>query len=298
MSFTKACALVLDLAWFPLAAIATVYSAVVKSVDPVRPEVGHPAILLLHGSGGNHGTLAMGVHRLHKRFPNCVYTIQYDGIWKTDRTKSIDQYVQVLKQKCLDIQRRTQQNQIYLVGHSLGGLIAARFAQSCAAEIHIEVPAVVTLGSPWRGSHLINKLWSPGQAWTSRHEDMRPDSPFVRSLNRNLPHHVTRFYCVGSLSDLLVPFEQAIPHGRSEDHKDNLCLNGIGHYTLIVYPMVWEHVEEVLNRHMPRPLSADAIESEPLSADAIYPSLSPLLESVVLVTDNTPELQLQPVLES
>jgi acetyl esterase/lipase len=250
MSFTKACALMIDLAWLPVAAVSTFYSALIKSVDPIHPKIGHPAILLLHGSGGNHGTLALGVHRLKKQFPNSIFTIQYDGIFKTDRTKTIDQYVKVLKAKCLEIIQRTQQNQIYLVGHSMGGLISARFAQTEAESCGIVVPAVITIGSPWRGSHLINKIWSPGKAWTNRHEDMRPESKFVSELNTELPHNSTRFHCIGSLSDLLVPFEQAIPKGRDPEHEDNLCLNGIGHYTLIVYPLVWEHVEEVLVKHI------------------------------------------------
>lgn len=251
MSFsTKACCFMVDMAWLPVAALAAIYSGLFKNSDSAVPERNHPAILLLHGSGSNHGTLAMGISILKKTFPGSVFTVQYDGIWLTDRTKNIDDYMAAIREKCEYIRFVTHQNTIYLVGHSMGGLVSARFVQRCADEMNIRVPAVVTIGSPWRGSKLIDTFWSPGKAWTSRHEDMRPNSKFIKSLNRELPRHKTRFYCVGSLTDLLVPFSRSFPEGRDPDHVDNLCINGIGHYSLILYPAVWNFVLHRLQDHI------------------------------------------------
>jgi pimeloyl-ACP methyl ester carboxylesterase len=235
-----------DFVCLPAAAVSVFYSYFIENQDSPCPRVNHPAILLIHGSSGNHGTLAYGVARLSKDFPHSVFTVQYDGVFMTDKYKSIDEYVPLITQKCQDIQRKTQQNRIFLVGHSLGGLLAARFAQKEAFKHNIDVPAIVTIGSPWRGSHLINKIWSVGKA-KRRLEDMRPESVFLKDLNSELCPNV-RYFCVGSTDDLLVPYGQAIPEKRSLQHVDHLKLQGVGHYTLIVFPVVWDFVEDVIAR--------------------------------------------------
>lgn len=241
-------ATVTDLLCLPMASLTVFYSYFVKDQDPNRPKINHPAILLLHGSSANHGTLSLGVYRLQKQFPQSVFTVQYDGVFVTDRTKTIDEYLPTITAKCLEIQEKTQQNQIYMVGHSMGGLLAARFVQKEAYKYNISVPAVITIGSPWRGSELINKIWNIGEA-KRRHEDMRPNSKFLQDLNNELPSS-TRYYCIGSVHDLLVPYKQAIPQKRSLEHLDSLCLSGVGHYTLVVYPVVWDYVEDILTKHI------------------------------------------------
>lgn len=237
-----------DILCLPMAAVSVFYSYFVVNQDPDQAKISHPAILLLHGSSGNHGTMSFGVYRLMKHFPKSVFTVQYDGVWRTDPKKGIDDYLPTITAKCLEIQEKTQQNQIYMVGHSLGGLLAARFVQKEAYKYNISVPAIVTIGSPWRGSELINKIWSTGKA-KQRHEDMRPKSKFLTELNQELIS-TTKYYCVGSVNDLLVPYKQSVPENRSLEHLDNLCLSSVGHYTLVVYPVVWDFVEDILLKHI------------------------------------------------
>jgi pimeloyl-ACP methyl ester carboxylesterase len=235
-----------DFVCLPAAAVSVFYSYFIENQDSPCPKVNHPAILLIHGSSGNHGTMAYGVARLSKDFPHSVFTVQYDGVLVTDKHKSIDEYIPLITKKCQEIQYKTQQNRIFLVGHSLGGLLAARFVQKEAYKYNIDVPAIVTIGSPWRGSHLINKIWSVGKA-KRRLEDMRPESIFLQDLNQELSKN-TRYFCIGSTDDLLVPYVQAIPERRSLQHADHLKLQGVGHYTLIVFPVVWDFVEDVITR--------------------------------------------------
>jgi pimeloyl-ACP methyl ester carboxylesterase len=64
-------------------------------------------------------------------------------------------------------------NEVILVGHSMGGLVAGEYAVNCASDV--KVKAIIALQTPWQGgSCLANLVYSPsnkpGGAFTSNNQ--------------------------------------------------------------------------------------------------------------------------------
>ena len=209
------------------------------SLSP-QAEQPSPLVVLLHGSNGNKATMLGLVHRLESTWSNVV-ALQYDNLILTDRRASIDDYVQRLTPEIRNLVSQSRQKLVYFVGHSMGGLVAARLAQKCQ---FFSCPAIVTIGTPWQGSPRLR--WFPkNNALFQRHENMRENSVFLQSLQ--LPPR-TKVWALGATTDFLVPTPHAFPAFRKLEDPRNITLNGVGHLQLIFYPPVWSLVTKILDR--------------------------------------------------
>ena len=115
-----------------------------------------------------------------------------------------------------------QSFEINLVGHSMGGIIAANFAETYHAE-NFTIKNVVALGSPFKGTpHASEFSFIPSV------NQMQPNSPFLARLvskmigNQHVKYH---FACSGN--DSITPRDSAIPFGQRHHkiaEKGHLCL--------------------------------------------------------------------------
>ncbi|WP_131781816.1 lipase/acyltransferase domain-containing protein [Legionella gresilensis] len=102
------------------------------------------------------------------------------------RGKSIDEFVEELLNKIIADKAET----IVLIGHSRGGLVAAKVALR-AAQLGIKIKAVITLGTPFNGSYLA----IPPLTWLSASvKQMKINSKYLKELSTlivksEIPHH-------------------------------------------------------------------------------------------------------------
>lgn len=126
---------------------------------------------------------------------------------------------------------RTGQEQVDLVGHSLGGLVARYYIQRLGGDARVRT--LVTLGTPHSGTSV-----APFMDAHPLVRQMRPDSEVLAELAAPAPGCATRCVAFWSEFDALMA-----PVGTARiEHPDlrveNVQVTGIGHLALPAHPTV------------------------------------------------------------
>jgi triacylglycerol lipase len=120
---------------------------------------------------------------------------------------------------------------IHLVGHSLGGLVARRVAQSDGAAVRVDT--LVTIATPHRGSHAA-RLTGGDCA-----RAMRPGSPWLAALDEQRLRDRTRWVNYYSELDLVVPRSSSrVATGGAL----NVVVGGRGHQGIASSPFLVDHL--------------------------------------------------------
>lgn len=137
--------------------------------------------------------------------------------WQTGK---IDEYVERL---ALEIKERNIKQPI-LVGYSMGGLIAVRYAQKYGWD---KVEKVITIAAPFRGANLAQLI-----GWLPAGKNMLLESDFLKELRKNKPPKGKLVCIVGkwdqfvNKADLLPGCEKiSVPfggHTTLQRYSDNL----------------------------------------------------------------------------
>ena len=198
-----------------------------KESEPFDQE-GNP-ILLSSGYLGTSGQLFYLKSRLRKN--NAVFTMDYGNPFA-----SINDFASAMKKKVEEIQRHYPGKKITLIGHSMGGIIAARYVANCANTDHVK--KVITLGSPLQGT--IFATFAPGKC--SR--EMEPESPYLRQLEQDLMPKNIAFINFGSRTDLIVLPNQSASFKRVPSEKIQFA--SMGHMTYLCSGRVAEFLTQAV----------------------------------------------------
>ena len=262
----QVCAIVLDLMMLPLAVITfTLYMLGIYSLlfacqrrwctrpcSATEQPMQIP-ILLLHGSGYNESEWLIGQLWLQQSSssPQRVYTLNYAGYFGNRKQDGVASYaLGPVREKVRQIQAETGALEVKLVGHSLGGLIASYYAEYVAEIDGVQVPLVITIGTPWRGTPRVDQLFVAATR-PQRYTDMAPGSALLVDLLFRIEISISgvdkrtttsrRYVCIGSPDDLFVP-GQCWKLPDSYPWVQTHAISGLGHYSLIASPSVWRIV--------------------------------------------------------
>lgn len=195
-----------------------------------RPEDGYPPVVLVHGLGGNRGLwlplrLFLRVHG-HRR----MYAFGYEG-------GTIDQHAADLVSFVESVKRVTGEDQVDIVAHSLGGLIARLAIQRLG--LVASVRSLITLATPHRGTYAAQYANTPITC------ALRPNSELITDLNRDdLRALPLRFVTVHSDRDVYV-----VPHeGQTHPDAEHVFVPNLAHSQHLISPEVFRVVAERLTR--------------------------------------------------
>jgi pimeloyl-ACP methyl ester carboxylesterase len=185
--------------------------------------VGMP-ILLLHGFADNRSAFAVLDRALRRGGFGIVYSLNHSLF--TTLAGDVRSAARELGREVERICAATNAEQVHVVGHSLGGLVARYYVQRLGGDARVHT--LVTLGTPHNGTMAAYLL--P----TALLCQLRPHSDIVAELAAPSPGCQTRFVAVWSeLDGWIVPQRNA-----RLDHPDlfvtNHQLNDIGHLSLAV----------------------------------------------------------------
>lgn len=140
---------------------------------------------------------------------------------------SIEQHALALKR---ELDQHVRGGRIYIVAHSLGGLVARFYLQQLAGDRRVD--RLITLGTPHLGTYAANFVPSGFV------RQLLPGSPFVQHLNALPPPREVHTTSMVAGRDLLVqPVEAArCPFG------DSLGYPELGHVELLFRPEVFREV--------------------------------------------------------
>jgi pimeloyl-ACP methyl ester carboxylesterase len=242
-------ATIIDIIMLPFALAYLGVTQIAKiQFDPACPERDKIPILLLHGSGYNQTEWIIGRQFLKGDQFGSVFSLNYAGLLTNLPQNGIDDYAAgKVRDKILEIKELTGRNEVILIGHSMGGLIAGCYAEEYAEKDNITVKQIITIGSPWKGSPAIDFL-EKFRILPKKLTQMKVESAFLKGLaSKALESEkagTRNYYCIGSTTDLMVP---APFSNLTEDPKRQYILDTLGHYGLIISPKVWGQVRTWLS---------------------------------------------------
>jgi triacylglycerol lipase len=218
-----------DLAWMPVVALA--------SIGPRRPAVkplpddGFRPVVFVHGLAGYPGNFLpmRSWLRLHGRTRTWAVGLRGSTI------PAMAEELQAFVAEVARVNELPQSAQIYIVAHSMGGLVSRLALRDPATARRVHT--LVTLGTPHRGTHAAR--FTGGPVMTA----LRHDSRLMARLDTDLPWtRRTRLVCFWSPSDpLMQPAETATVPGA-----DNREIAGFSHLDWLMRRQSWMDVDAVL----------------------------------------------------
>ncbi|URM89971.1 alpha/beta fold hydrolase [Streptomyces sp. MRC013] len=205
------------------------------------PHGTRPPVVLLHGLSDNRSVFVPLHRALARDGTRHVRAVNHSPLICDLRTAA-----HRLAGHVDELRVRTGHDEVDLVGHSLGGLVARYYVQRLGGAPHVRT--VVTLGTPHGGTSAV-----PLAGVHPLVRQMRPRSPVLCELAAPAPGCRTRFVSFWSELDLwMSPVEAA-----RLDHPDldtlNVRVGGVGHLTLPVHPAVTARVVAELDHEDPAP---------------------------------------------
>jgi hypothetical protein len=176
-------------------------------------------ILLVHGIIDNHTVFTLMRRQLHRRGFTRIHSFSYSPLTLDVRTTA-ERLGAEIEALC----EEHGSEQIHVIGHSLGGLIARYYIQRLGGDQRVHT--CVTLGTPHEGTVAARLLPWPLV------KQVRPDSDLMAELAEPAPGCQTRFVAFYSdVDQLIVPQRRARIH-----HPDltarNVRVRGVGHLSL------------------------------------------------------------------
>jgi len=186
------------------------------AADPLAARI---PVLLVHGLVDNRSVFSVMHRNLRRRGFSQVFTWNYSPLLPDVARGAAD-----LGAHIEHICARTGHEQVHVVGHSLGGLIARHLVQRQNGDRR--VASLVTLGTPHEGS-----VWAHVGP-TALIRQLRPGSPLLQELAEPAPGCRTPMTSIYSdLDQMVVPTSS----GRCmhpDLHVRNVLVRGVGHLSL------------------------------------------------------------------
>ena len=194
-------------------------------------------VLLIHGYGCSRAAWWWLRARLG-RTGRAVATINLEPVFT-----GIDDYVAPLARRIDEVLAATGSERLILVAHSMGGLVASAYLQRFGGQ---RVASLVTLGTPFRGSHLARF----GRGTNAR--QMRVDSVWLQSL-ANPSASVDSIVVYSPHDNFVLPQTNLLLPGAETRRID-----GLGHLAMLYSPRVARVLESTLAASDSRVLQAGA----------------------------------------
>ena len=185
-----------------------------------------PPVLLLHGLFQNRSCLLRLQWHLHRAGYRAMSI-------NTPPWQTLEELTSRVGKGIEQLRTATGADQIYLVGHSMGGILARSYLQRHGAE---GIAGCITLGAPHTGSELaVFAVSMLGRA-------LLPGSPMLEGLNaapRPVGISLTAIYSTDD--NIIVPSANARLEGAT-----NIELSGMGHTAMLFSQQVAETVLDAL----------------------------------------------------
>jgi pimeloyl-ACP methyl ester carboxylesterase len=191
-------------------------------------------ILLAHGIIDNHTVFALMRRQLLRRGFTRIHTFSYSPL-----TLDVRSTAERLGAEIEKICEESGSEQIHVVGHSLGGLIARYYIQRLGGDERVHT--CVTLGTPHQGTVAARLLPWPLV------KQLRPDSDLMAELAEPAPGCHTRFIAFYSDVDQLIVPQRRARISHPDLIAENIRVNGVGHLSLPFHGEVVHQITGVLS---------------------------------------------------
>jgi pimeloyl-ACP methyl ester carboxylesterase len=167
-----------------------------------------PVVVLVHGCCSNQSTWLWVRSQLAARGVGPIYTINL-----TPHFASIEHFAGQLHERIQQIVSEVGDRPIALVGHSMGGLVSAYYAEQLAGDALIS--KVITMAAPLQGT----RLAPLGHGICC--QQMTPGSPLIVDLRHLIakPRRTIYYHLASKGDNIVAPFWAALPYLKSPRQK-------------------------------------------------------------------------------
>jgi len=205
-----------------------------RRTEPLPPSGPQVAVVLVHGYLSNRGYFAPMVRWLEARGVARIIVPNYRSVFSDIESSANELHAAIERLAAGGVQ------QVVLVCHSMGGLLARRYLQEHGEA---RVARLVTIASPHHGT-VLSRLGVGGHA-----RQMRQGSDFLRALDAA---EAARAPQVPATSIYSVHDNLVTPQDTSRlDWARNVALAGVGHVGIIAHEPVYALVMEELRAPKP-----------------------------------------------
>lgn len=224
---------------FSLLAATACYFVDLEKLNPKSVE-GNPQqpILLIHGLYHNSSAWIEYLRQFKDSDVGPVFTINLGNPFS-----SLTTHAEEVQKMVAEIQKITGRKDIMLVGHSMGGIVASKFALDFATEDTV-VTDIVTIGSPLKGT-AISKYAGLGKSVKEMHKGSNHTLELSKKI---LMQSKIRFFHIASETDMLVPSWTAL-FPENEGAK-RLSFPNLGHTALLYTKAV---IDPIIDYYKNRP---------------------------------------------
>lgn len=181
-------------------------------------------VLLLHGYGANRSNWHFVERRLRSAGLGSLHAVNYNPL-----TADLPALATWFAGEVDALRARHGVDEVHVVGHSLGGIIARYAIQVHGVE---GVATCVTLASPHGGVALVRQLRPLPGGLGAVARQLRPDSPEMVLLRSSARPLGTRFVAFAAGADIIVPASRALIR-EPELGATNLVIPHHGHFSLL-----------------------------------------------------------------
>lgn len=186
--------------------------------DPATAEI---PVVLIHGYIHNRSAFLVMSRQLRHAGFRYVHGLNYNPL-----RNDVGELAEMLSVEVDRIRTAAESDQVMLVGHSMGGIVARFYTQELAPPGIVDT--VLTLATPHRGTY--STYLAPGPAA----RDLRPGSRLIRRLEEGARPSNTRWLSYWSDLDAFVT---PAVHGKIVHpalHATNVRLRDTGHLSLLM----------------------------------------------------------------
>lgn len=181
-------------------------------------------IYCIHGTADRVSSFSLIAERLQGKLACDVSGIHMITFSNRFSGASVNDFATQLKDRIL----QNHDDNVMLMGHSRGALVASVFALEHANEAGIFVDSVIGICGPFRGSYA---AW-PFAMFSNSVSEMQTDSPFLKRLSQQIQQSNIRFLFAGCENDYLVTGQSYLPYGVNADNENALYLDRHGHLSI------------------------------------------------------------------
>lgn len=231
-------------------ALAILFPLDLQKRNPKKEECdpNQTPILMIHGFLGSSNNWVYHRHRMQKAGFKNLFSINLGNPFK-----SIDQYADQVHKMVQEIKRKTGRDDLQIVAHSMGGLVARHYNQKYAEQDGVKVKDIVTLGTPLDGTRV---AWmTMGMSKSGR--EMFHKSGFVKKQQENAQkmNVETRHYHLASKCDYVI--RPLVSATKGNGHRTTTeWLDATGHISYLFSDTAADKIIQYLklrrNREEPR----------------------------------------------
>ncbi|KTC85261.1 alpha/beta hydrolase [Legionella cincinnatiensis] len=219
---------------------------------------GETAVYFIHGTADQSSAFQLVADRLIRAgLPNEISTLNLLSFDQRYQGKSIVFFAEQLREKI----KANQHKRVILIAHSRGGLVASYFAEFLAQQAGIEVPLIMTVGTPFNGSYLAIK---PLSWFSDSIREMEIDSNFLIQLKKKIiDNSLSNYHFFIATEDAIVPGESGFIQEYVKKHPNSLTiLDRHGHLSVMSSHRLVAHIAALIRKHFHSLINSEIIVSK------------------------------------